>query len=159
MTPYAYEQIANAAAIARKLHSGQFRKDGVTPYIVHPAAVVSRLDYWMVKSAGWLHDTVEDCGATAASLMEMGVDAGVVEIVLAVSQRKGVETYKQYVRRVASSGRMAIAVKLADLDANMQDVGSLPAGEAKGLTQRWQASRATLLGVGADLKGLLRLSE
>jgi hypothetical protein len=54
---------------------------------------------------------------------------------------------------------MAIAVKLADLAANMQDAGGLPAGEAKGLTQRWQASQRTLLGVGADLKGLLRLSE
>lgn len=50
---------------AAKAHTGQARKDGVTPYIVHPArvaALVSRFggSHIAILSA-WLHDVFEDC--------------------------------------------------------------------------------------------------
>lgn len=50
---------------AAKAHTGQTRKDSVTPYIVHPArvaALVSRFggSHIAIISA-WLHDVFEDC--------------------------------------------------------------------------------------------------
>lgn len=56
-----------ARAFATKAHEGQVRKDGVTPYITHPEAVVALLrdevgvDDQEVLAAAWLHDVVEDC--------------------------------------------------------------------------------------------------
>lgn len=50
----------------------QRRKYTLDPYIVHPAAVVEIVrsvphDAWMIAAA-WLHDTVEDTGATFAEI-------------------------------------------------------------------------------------------
>lgn len=56
--------IETAEKIARQLHEGQFRADGVTPYIEHPKAVAE-----LVKEYGgsekcvcvaWLHDIMEE---------------------------------------------------------------------------------------------------
>ena len=56
--------IETAEKIARQLHEGQFRADGVTPYIEHPKAVAG-----LVKEYGgseksvcvaWLHDIMEE---------------------------------------------------------------------------------------------------
>lgn len=56
--------IETAEKIARELHEGQFRADGVTPYIEHPKAVAE-----LVKEYGgsekcvcvaWLHDIMEE---------------------------------------------------------------------------------------------------
>ena len=152
--------VRQAKWVAQYAHQHQTRKNSSTPYIIHPARVAAKLrQNPYLEAAGWLHDVIEDCGWTAGDLLRYGIPTATVETVVHVTQRKGVETYRQYVRRVAQAGSWAIAVKLADLADNLQDVGSLPAGEAKGLTQRWLASRATLLSVGADLSGLLRLSE
>lgn len=56
--------VETAEKIARTLHEGQFRADGVTPYIEHPKAVAE-----LVKEYGgsercvclaWLHDIMEE---------------------------------------------------------------------------------------------------
>lgn len=56
--------IETAEKIARQLHEGQFRADGVTPYIEHPKVVAD-----LVKEYGgseksvcvaWLHDIMEE---------------------------------------------------------------------------------------------------
>tara|TARA_B100000745_G_C20141255_1_gene391263 strand:+ start:291 stop:794 length:504 start_codon:yes stop_codon:yes gene_type:complete len=53
---------------ATKLHKGQFRRDGKTPYIKHPREVVKKLkkdfnikDQYILAGA-WLHDVVEAGG-------------------------------------------------------------------------------------------------
>ena len=53
---------------ATKFHKGQFRRDGKTPYIKHPAQVVKKLkkdfdikDQYILAGA-WLHDVVEEGG-------------------------------------------------------------------------------------------------
>ena len=53
---------------ATNFHKGQFRKDGKTPYIKHPAQVVKKLkkdfdikDQYILAGA-WLHDVVEEGG-------------------------------------------------------------------------------------------------
>ena len=65
--------IETAEKIARQLHEGQFRADGVTPYIEHPKAVAE-----LVKEYGgsekcvcvaWLHDIMEENAEGARKLM------------------------------------------------------------------------------------------
>lgn len=52
--------------ICKSLHSGQTRKDGVTPYHTHPMAVAEWLlnkgvTNNVILAAALLHDTLEDC--------------------------------------------------------------------------------------------------
>ena len=58
--------IARALAFAERKHAGQFRKDGVTPYVEHPKGVMAivRDEFGVsrpeVLAAALLHDTIED---------------------------------------------------------------------------------------------------
>jgi Guanosine polyphosphate pyrophosphohydrolases/synthetases len=57
--------IKKAADMAAKAHQGQYRDDGQTPYIVHPARVAMLValfggDHRAVITA-WLHDLLEEC--------------------------------------------------------------------------------------------------
>ena len=58
---------------AKKLHDGQYRKDG-SPYILHPievANILANLDFNVdVVCAGLLQDVVEDCGYTLQEIKD-----------------------------------------------------------------------------------------
>lgn len=58
---YKQEVIQLCSSYATVAHKGQFRKDKITPYIVHPARVASNFSNFIVISAAWLHDVLEDC--------------------------------------------------------------------------------------------------
>jgi len=57
--------IDEAIIFATQCHSGQYRKMGKTPYIMHPmevgAILATLTDSQEVMAAGLLHDVVEDC--------------------------------------------------------------------------------------------------
>lgn len=64
-----------AEKIATELHAGQFRADGVTPYIEHPKAVAE-----LVKEYGgseksvcvaWLHDIMEENAEGTCKLLDL----------------------------------------------------------------------------------------
>lgn len=61
-------RIAHAVRRATELHAGQIRRDGDTPYVVHPLLVAALVaDYTEdedVIITGLLHDTVEDTAYT-----------------------------------------------------------------------------------------------
>ena len=87
-----------ALAFARRLHDGQYRKDGM-PYIVHPLKVCSTLinygiDDDIVLAASLLHDVVEDCKERLPLLgkelvIEHGVAQEVLDIVLLLTKESG----------------------------------------------------------------------
>lgn len=56
--------IETAEKIARQLHEGQFRADGITPYIEHPKAVAELVKEYGGSEKGiclaWLHDIMEE---------------------------------------------------------------------------------------------------
>ena len=106
--------------IAQKAHAGQFRKDGKTPYIVHPLAVASVIEDPKTKCAAVLHDVIEDTSLTAEDLKNLGVPQDVVDLVLLVSRRR-LETYMQYLQKVKTS-KEAIVIKMCDLQHNMSDL-------------------------------------
>ena len=85
------ELFAHAVEFAIRAHDGQLRKDGRTPYIVHPLNVAARVlresaDFDLACAAV-LHDVVEDCGVTADQI-EDGWGPKVANLVDWVSERR-----------------------------------------------------------------------
>ena len=66
--------IKSAADHASRAHKGQYRKDGRTPYIVHPARVAGYVSMFggshVAIISAWLHDVYEDCTPEWISLTD-----------------------------------------------------------------------------------------
>ena len=128
-----------AERIATEAHAGQFRRDGVTPYLMHPAAVVSRVEGDPeAQVVAWLHDVLEDTTQTPETLLKAGLPPQLVETVELLT-KDGSIAYEDYLEQVASSP-LATKVKIADMLSNLAD----------GPTTRQIRKYAT---------GLLRLTE
>ena len=111
---------AQAEEIARRAHAGQFRRDGLTPYIAHPAGVVARVgDCETRRAVAWLHDVLEDTAETPESLAAGGMPADVIDAVLCLTRRPEV-SYEDYLIDVRRNP-VARAVKIADMLHNLSD--------------------------------------
>lgn len=110
-----------AEQIATRAHAGQFRRDGVTPYIAHPAAVARRLSGEPddVIAAAWLHDVLEDTRLTATALRESGIPEQVVRAVELLTRQRG-RSYGSYIEAVRGD-EIARKVKIADMLHNLSD--------------------------------------
>jgi (p)ppGpp synthase/HD superfamily hydrolase len=116
------ELLEKAIGIAVNAHRGQ--KDRYqAPYILHPLRVMSRLDTTTERIVGILHDVVEDTDWTLEGLKREGFPPMVLTALNCVTKRKG-EQYEDFVKR-SSSNPVAIRVKLADLEDNM-DLRRMP---------------------------------
>lgn len=136
--PRRYDTITLATIISTQAHNGQFRKDGITPYIEHIMAVVDRLfDEGAdddTLAVALLHDTLEDAPSfTAGRLMKLGIPENIIEAVKAVTKQDG-EDYDLYLERVKANP-IAAKVKIADMLSNLADTPSekQKAKYAKGL--------------------------
>ena len=93
--PDSLDLIRRAANYATEHHAGQFRRSG-EPYIVHLINVAYILATLRVGpqtiAAGFLHDTIEDCGVTKEELAET-FDEEVADLVESVT-KIGTLTYK-----------------------------------------------------------------
>jgi (p)ppGpp synthase/HD superfamily hydrolase len=114
--------LAKAIRIATEAHEGQKDRYGA-PYILHPLRVMQRLVTAAEKTAGILHDVVEDTNWTFESLKKEGFPDDLLEALKAVTKQEG-EDYEQFVRRSAANP-LARRVKLADLEDNM-DLRRMP---------------------------------
>lgn len=117
------ERAALAERIAREAHAGQFRRDGTTPYITHPAKVVA-----LLRAAGasdeelavaWLHDVLEDSKLLGTDLVASGLPLSVVCPVLRLTKIPG-RTDSEYLRFVGAHP-VSRRVKIADMLANLSD--------------------------------------
>lgn len=114
------ESLADKAEkIARKAHAGQFRRDGKTPYIVHPQAVVSRVSSDEEKAVAWLHDVIEDTGLSSSDLAEAHIPKQVIDAVKLLTKNDGVP-YETYLEKVKTNP-LARSVKIADMLSNLAD--------------------------------------
>lgn len=110
----------NAKEIATLAHAGQFRRDGVTPYITHPEKVAAFFEEGTLEwEIAWLHDVLEDTQLTSLGLADMGVSDYVRTHVRFLTHKKEVD-YFQYIRKVASAP-VARKIKIADIFANLSD--------------------------------------
>ncbi|MBK1877051.1 hypothetical protein [Pelagicoccus mobilis] len=113
------ELAKRAESIARTAHAGQFRRDGATPYIVHPQAVSERVEGAEAKAAAWLHDVLEDTSWTEEQLLDAGIPQHVVEAVTILTKNPGI-TYQDYLEKV-NNNPLSRTVKIADMLANLSD--------------------------------------
>jgi guanosine-3',5'-bis(diphosphate) 3'-pyrophosphohydrolase len=127
-----------AAMFATRAHAGQFRKDGSTPYIVHPlrvGALLLNFDASPIEVlCGYWHDILEDCPGMSGELIdEMEIRYGmnnetvqsILEILEAVCKPTNCEhrekRNKIFVKQVIESGDSAILVKICDRIDNVMD--------------------------------------
>lgn len=118
------EQEELALQIATEAHEGQFRKDGVTPYITHPIEVaklvkseVEYSDKEYLVAVAYLHDVLEDTKVTIKELAEKGISRRVIADVVELSRFDG-ESYWEYIQRVCEKDSIRI-VKVADIVHNL----------------------------------------
>ena len=110
------ETIKKAYLFAEQAHRGQTDKAGKN-YIFHPLAVASKLSSPDEKVLALLHDVVEDTSYTFADI-EREFGCKVAETLDYLTHRDG-ESYDDYLNRL-SSNALAVRVKMADLNHNME---------------------------------------
>jgi (p)ppGpp synthase/HD superfamily hydrolase len=142
------KQLLLAPQVAARAHRTQKRKDG-TPYIAHPVRVALRVAAMHPAQAAYfqivafLHDVVEDTDVTLEELRELGFDEIVIAAVDAVTKRPG-EKYTDFILRIKSAGYIAVDVKLADIEDNLEDQSALDPEEAVFLKNRYQKAKGVL---------------
>ncbi len=106
----------NAKQIALVAHHQQMRGD--EPYVNHPLRVAhSCIAIWndpYATVAGILHDTLEDSSYTEETLLLMGVDPDVVDVVKLVTREQGIGRDDYIQRLIDSENIPALRVKLMD---------------------------------------------
>lgn len=113
-------KLEDALEIAKQGHKGQFRRDGITPYIEHPIKVADRMTTHFGKVIALCHDLLEDTDETLESLAAKGIHQDVLEVVETLSKKEG-EDYSDYLSRVKSGKVVAIDAKIADMVCNMSE--------------------------------------
>lgn len=120
--------VDRALAFSKDAHRGQTDKLGV-PYYLHPRGVadyleslpeyhnLSRQEKEDAKVAAYLHDAIEDTNFTRQDLEDLGFRQEALDVINAVTAPKGMPK-EAYYEQVKSAGRVAVAVKLADLGHN-----------------------------------------
>lgn len=120
--------ILKAKSIVLKVFENQKDKSG-KPYINHLLRVSDRLDTEYEKTAGLLHDIIEDTIVTSDDLIEIGFPKEIVEIVKLVTNKKIDKTnltkeeklkiYNDKIDAIIKSGNIsAINLKEADMTDN-----------------------------------------
>jgi thymidylate kinase len=118
-----------AARLSAHLHQHQMRKDGSTPYIMHPLRVAITLSTIfgvsdpVILAAGLLHDVIEDTPGDFDDVVQ-ACNGEVADLVAALSKdarmpqdRRG----KAYLDQLARADWRAKLVKLADVYDNLCD--------------------------------------
>jgi (p)ppGpp synthase/HD superfamily hydrolase len=111
--------IETAMDMAVKAHSGQFRRDGITPYINHPETVVKMLGNQPrdVIATGWLHDVLEDSEFTTDDMRKLNIPDTVINAVSILTHKKD-QSYQSYLNDVKKN-EIARRVKIADMCHNL----------------------------------------
>lgn len=129
-------QTLKALSVARNLHEGQYRKDGV-PYFSHPLKVCSTLvsygiDDDAILAAALLHDVLEDCQdklPLGGKELELNYQFSteVVELVELLTKESGLNDYELsiYFKNIESNPKAAL-IKLSDRLHNSSTLYNLP---------------------------------
>jgi (p)ppGpp synthase/HD superfamily hydrolase len=144
-----YHKLLDAIKLAWEVHEGQYRHDGVTPYIVHPLTVMLHVDSYKVKIVAVLHDTLED-NATGYGLSNRILNMFGEEIhdaVLTLTKRSK-HSYEEYIDRVCEN-KLAREVKYFDIKHNLS---TRPKGFMKDKQHKWEAALERLSFKGMPLK-------
>ena len=116
-------QYSIAFKIASDAHSGQYRRNGITPYINHPLQVSRKA--WKhgptVMAIALLHDTLEDNPKyTTQVLLDAGLEKEIVDAVVLLTKIDGDDYFNTYLPRVKTN-KLAKIVKIYDIISNLND--------------------------------------
>jgi (p)ppGpp synthase/HD superfamily hydrolase len=118
-----------AASFAARLHAGQVRKDGLTPYVAHPFRVALTVrhafavDDPVALAAALLHDVIEDTTADYDEVQEQ-FGTEVADAVAALTKDMRLPEAQRevaYDQQLAQASWQARLVKLADVYDNYCD--------------------------------------
>ena len=113
--------LALAIKIAANAHATHRPDKGGAPYILHPLRMMMRMDSDEARMTAVLHDVAEDHegeGWTFERLGRAGIPESVIDALRCVTKLADDEDYAAFIERAASNP-LARAVKLADLEDNM----------------------------------------
>jgi guanosine-3',5'-bis(diphosphate) 3'-pyrophosphohydrolase len=139
--------LLDAASFAARAHDGQTRKDGETPYAVHPFRVclvvreVFGFDDPRMLIAALLHDTIEDTTTDFDEIAERyGSEIAAWVGYLTKDKRlPDAERERDYLAKIKSAPWQVQVCKLADIFDNLMDIPQLsPDRRAKPLQRAEQ---------------------
>lgn len=124
------QTVTDAFTYALKKHSGQYRDDGSTPYIVHPFRVFlwiadeAKVYDEAVLAAAFLHDLIEDTKTDYDDIEEeFGKEiAGIVSAVTKDRRLPEKEREKRFNQHLSTVNWKAKVVKLSDIYDNLSDM-------------------------------------
>lgn len=126
-------------------HAGQFRRDGVTPYISHLTGVADLFHkHWTERSDGWAayvlllgqegyyrgmalslgHDLIEDTEVKPREFKEAGLSELLPDLlVLSRAENESYLDYILHIKELARGGSnvLPLMVKLCDMEYNLND--------------------------------------
>lgn len=109
-------ELANALVDVGRFHFMQKDKNG-KPILLHLLRVMLAVPEDLQIPAV-LHDIVEDTSMTIERLQARGIDERDINIIEALTRRKG-ERYFDYIKRVKKNPQ-AVTIKLADMNDNLR---------------------------------------
>jgi len=131
-----------AYRFALEKHRSQFRASGA-PYLEHLERVAHRLQTAgfhdeATISGGLLHDTLEDTDTTEQELEErFGRD--VTALVVSLTLKPNVPFDEQasgYYHQIVKAGPRSVAIKLADIADNLNDIEAIPGWRSRRMAKR-----------------------
>ncbi len=141
---YQQQQMLEALRFAAKRHKGVYRKNGLTPYILHVLEVACILidlhvHDFKVLVAAIIHDVVEDTKATLEEVRQK-FGTSISRIVDLMTKRENFIRRKFYWRRMRSEKNLhiqwrVIIIKFADRIHNVMTLDSMPEENQKAKIQ------------------------
>lgn len=152
------QKVREAIDFAVWAHEGQKRKDGKTPYIVHPLAVALLLAKAGANEetviAGLLHDIVEDCSVTRERV-ESEFGRKVANIVQEITEAPKIFTWRmrkaEVLRGIPKMTKEALMVKSADIVHNLNNLILGYYHEGAIFLKRFNASKTDLFNYDREL--------
>jgi hypothetical protein len=141
-----------ASSVARRLHGGQRTRFGelVVEHLARVEGTVSP----DARAVAWLHDAMEGSGVTSSELEVHGLTRVELEA-LELLTHVATESYELYVLRIVhargAAGRLARAVKLADLDDHLGHA-TIPVGAPPYAWARRRVAVARARDAGAEVR-------
>jgi (p)ppGpp synthase/HD superfamily hydrolase len=120
-----------ARAIAESAHQGQFRSDGVTPYIDHPETVANMVRLYggttEAIAAAWLHDVRKNTKVTYDDLLSAKIPIHIIEIVKLLTKSGDQVSDAEFMNIVKDPN--ARLVKMCDMLHNLSGTPTFTAAQ------------------------------
>lgn len=164
-------RITQAIALATKLHEGQFRRNGITPYVTHPIAVAEILSEYTqdedILIAAIMHDTIEDvpgytyerlvsdCGQRVADIVEGVTEDGYPEGYRDLVGEEKVKAFEamliRQAEKVEHAGIESMYVSAADKTHNLEGIVEGVAKDGIGFLKLFRMNMDQKLGYYRDI--------